>query len=378
MATNAPSPLEINAMQRAAVLGNSQKMKQLIRSVTVDPDDEPIVTVPVRAVGLVLGFIVEVSGGVTNGAGTQADRTGFGSSNVVKTFTFTDIDNNQRIRTTGSHIALLNTARQGFAFGGAYAPNLPMAYGNTWTPFAGPASIAANGVANVKHTYYVPLAYSSSDLRGAMYAGVVNRTAQLQIELQANPFVGATDPLQAVYSGNATGDWTNNVTVNVYQIYLTNLPTIGNDFIVPTMDVSQIYELKNSSLTGLVAGQEFPVAYSSNRQFYSTMAIYDNGGVYNSGGDISYWSMKAANTAEFFRYTPDVVALESRQTFMADTPPGVYYFDHRDKPIDTLTYGTMELNINPLLVNANAQLVVYFEAFQQLSQLPISSSLAAG
>jgi len=151
MAENAISPVEMNARQRAAVIGMGQKMTQLIASGTVTPGTTPIINIPPRNVGLILGFIVKVTGGVTNGAADAAALTGFGSSNILANITFTDLNNVQRINTSGSHLAMLNSARQGFAFGGAYAPNLPMSYGNNWAPFAGSSALAANATGTLTH-----------------------------------------------------------------------------------------------------------------------------------------------------------------------------------------------------------------------------------
>jgi hypothetical protein len=380
-----PSPQDLltqNANQRAAVIGMSQKMTQLIRTVSVDPDTDPIITVNPRNVGLILGFIVKVSGGVTNGATNGATRTGFGSANAMKNITFNDLNNVQRINTSGYHLALLNSARQGFGFGGCYAPNLPMSFGQNWAPFSGPATLAADATGTLTHSYYVPLAYSQSDLRGSVYANIVNATMQLQIELtnSADLFVATgADPLGAAYTGNTNGFWTSTVTVEVYQVYLDQIPTIQGQPVLPILDLNTIYDIKLTSLNGMSAAQDFPVPYANFRAFLSTFAIYDNAGVFNSGSDVNYWSLVSANSSQLFKMGPDVAALLARQTFMADPPPGVYYFDHRDKPLDTITYGNLELNLNAITVtNSTARLIMGYESFQQVSQIPVSSSLAGG
>lgn len=381
MADVAVNPLEMNARQRAAVIGMGQKMTQLIASGTVNPGTTPIINIPPRNVGLILGFIVKVTGGVTNGATNGATRTGFGSANVLSNITFTDLNNVQRINTSGAHLALLNSARQGFAFGGAYAPNLPMDYGNNWAPFAGSATLAADATGTLTHTYYVPLAYSSSDLRGAVYANIVNATQNLSLEItsSANLFVGTgSDPLGAAYTGNTNGAWTSTVSYEVYQVYIDQIPMVSGQPILPMLDLNTIYDIKKTALTGLSASQDFPVPYANYRAFLSTFAVFDNAGVYNTGSDVNYWSLKSANSTELFRMTPNVAALMARQTFMADVPPGVYYFDHRDKPLDTITYGNLELNLNAASVTAGAQLVMFYEAFQNVTQIPNASSLAAG
>jgi len=373
-------PRLVNQSQRAILVGNAQRMVQSIYSGTVDPNTTPTLNIAPRNVGLILGFIVKVSGGVTNGAVVAATRTGLGSANVLQNITFTDLNNVQRINTRGSHIALLNSARQGFGFGGAYAPNLPMAYGNNWAPFAASSSLAADATGTVTHTYFVPLAYSSQDTRGAIYAAVVNATMNLQLTIanDAQLFVDGTDPLGAVYDGNANGAWTDTVSVEVYQVYYDQLPVMNGQPILPMLDLNTIYDLKNTVKTGISANQDFPIEYANFRQFLSTMPIFDNGGSYNSGSDVAYWALQAANSTNLFKLGPDIAALEARQTFMADPPPGVYYFDHRMKPIDTITYGNMELVLNASTVNSGAQVVVCYEAFQNVNQIPMASSLSAG
>lgn len=377
----AANPMMDNMARRNIVLGNSVKMTQLISSQTVNPAQQNILNIAPRNVGLILGFIVEVAGNVTNGAVDAATRTGLGSSNIVQNFTFTDLNNIQRINTKGAFMALMNSAKQGFGFGGAYAPNLPMGYGNNWNAFAAPASVAAAATADIKHTYYVPLAYSSADLRGAIYAAIVNATMNLQITLSTSAELGVAtggDGFSAVYIGNNNLAWTNSVTVNVYQVYLDQLPMSEGGPILPMMDLNTIYDLKFTTQTGLAAGQDFPIPYANFRQFLSTTPIFNNGGSFNSGSDVNYWALQAANNTQLKRVSANIAALEARQTFMADPPPGVYYFDHRDKPIDTISFGNMELVLNASTVNAGAQLVVGYESFQTPQATAIAGSLPAG
>jgi len=378
---DAINPVMQNSRARAAVIGMGQKMTQIIASGTVTPGTTPIINIPPRNVGLILGFIIKVTGGVTNGATDAAALTGLGSSNILANITFTDLNNVQRINTSGAHMALLNSARQGFGFGGAYAPNLPMSYGNNWAPFAGSSSLAANATGTLTHTYYVPLAYASNDLRGAVYANIVNATQNLSFEItsSANLFVATgADALGAAYIGNTNGAWTSTVSYEVYQVYIDQIPMVGGSPVLPLLDLNTIYDIKKTALTGISASQDFPVPYANYRAFLSTFAIYDNAGVYNSGSDVNYWSLKSANSTELFRMSPNIAALMARQTFMADPPPGVYYFDHRDKPLDTITYGNLELNLNASTATAGAQLIMGYEAFQNVTQIPNASSLAAG
>lgn len=368
-----------NAAARQIVLQNSVLMIQQISSQAVNPANQNVLNIAPVNVGLTLGFLVVVSCAVTNGAATVANLTPLGVSNLVSSFTYTDLQNINRIQTTGAHIALLNSAKQGFAFGGNYAPNIPIGIGgNNFGVFSGPATIAATAGANLRMNYFLPLAYNSTDLRGAVYTNVVNATQSLQVVLNKTPFVGATDPLNAVYSGNATGAYNGNVTVTVYQVYRDQIPTSNNQPILPIMDLNTVYDLKNTVLAGMAVGADFPFAFPNQRQFNSVIAIYDNGGVLNPGTDIAYWSLLSANSTSIFKMDPLTATLFARQTFMGDPPLGTYYFDFRNKPIDTISFGNMTLNLNATSVGANSTLTVLTEAFQQVQAIPYASSLNIG
>lgn len=380
-ANAAPNPSLMNAQARAIVVGNAIKLNQQIYSQSINPATQPIVNVVPRNVGLILGFLVEVSGTIANTAATALNRSDLGSSNIVRNIAFTDLNNVTRINATGYQMALLNSARQGFGFGGAYAPNLPMNYGNNFSPFSGPTSIAISTNGIVKHTYWVPIAYGGGDLRGAIYAGIVNATMNLQLTLNATPCVGvpgvgAADPLTSVYTGNAAANWLGNVQVNVNQVYLDQLPTSGGAPILPLMDLNTIYDIKYVTVNGLAVGQDFPVSYANFRQFLSTTVLFDNGGAFNPGTDLNFLALQAANSTNIFKLSPSIAALQARQTFMADPPAGIYYFDHRERPIDTTSYGNMQLILNPSAINAGAQLIVCYEGFAQTSQLPSAASLS--
>jgi hypothetical protein len=382
-ATNAMTPEQIrqqNFLQRQVVIGNSIKMKQEIASITVNPANQPVLNIAPRNVGLLLGFIVEVTGEVTNGAATAATRTDFGNANMVSQFRFDDLNNYTRVQVPGWYLASLNSARQGFGYGGVYANAIPMGYGDNFPVYQGDDSIAATETSTLRQMYYMPISYSSTDLRGAIYAATVSATMNLQITLNQNPFVGASDPLTAIYSGNANGDWSDNVTVTVYQVYLDQIPRDPNTGapILPMLDLNTVYDLKQTTFSGITSGQDFPMAYSNYRSFLSTFAVFDNGGEFNGGDDVNYLSLAAANFTNIWRVTPEIAALDARMTFMSDVPKGCYYFESRDIPVNTINFGNMELNINASTVNAGARVLVGYESFALVNQLVGATSLAGG
>jgi hypothetical protein len=369
----------LNAMARAAIVGNSVKMEQSIFNKTVNITNENVLNIAPRYAGLVLGFIVEIEANLANSGGSTANRTQFGTANLVQQVRFDDLSNYTRVQVPGWYLALLNTIRQGFGFGGSYANAIPMNYGDNFGVYAGPATIAAAGNANVRQVYYVPLAYSNTDLRGAIYASIVNATMNLQITLNQAPGFVAGNPLNAIYGGAGTNvAYGNggNVTVNVYQVYLDQLPrTEQGSVILPPLDLNMIYDLKQTTYSGVTAGQDFPMAYSNFRQFLSTVAVYDNAGVFNAGTDINYWALQAANFANIFKVSPKYSALKTRSAIMSDLPLGTYLFSSRDIPINTINYGNMELVINPVTAGAGARVLVGYESFGLVNQLAGASSL---
>ncbi len=377
------SPAQLNQMNLAArgiILATAVEMTQQISSVAVTPSSQNVLNINPRNVGLIKGFIVEVDGVIENtGMVTALTRTDMGNLNALSNIQFTDLNNNVRINTSGYHIGMLNTVRQGFGFGGAYSPNLPNDIGgNNWSVQTAASSIAAGATATVRTIYYIPLAYAADDLRGAIYANVVNATMNLQLTINATPVSAAGDPLTYMYTGN-TGGWDGQVTVTVYQVYLDQLPMDQNrQPILPPYDLNTIYELKLTTLTGLAANQDFPYAFANFRDFLSVFAIYDNNGTFNVGSDINYWSLVSANFTQMFKITPQIAALNARAILMGDPPNGVYYFDFRRRPINTVQFGNMELNINASSVGSPASLVVGTEAFAQINQLVGSASLSAG
>jgi len=375
----------INAQARGLILANSLQMTQQIFSAAYAPATQNVIVVNPRNVGLIKGFIVEINGSITNnGMTTAATRTGFGMANALTNIQFNDLNNIVRINTSGRHIAMLNNVRSGAAYGGAYAPTYPATLGANFTVQSAPATIAAGATSAVRFIYWIPIAYASDDLRGAIYAATVNATMQLQLTINPTPVIASGDPLTAIYSGN-TGAWSGNVTVTVYQQYFDQLPTGNNNVpILPPLDLNNYYQLLETNLTGMVAGTDFPYGYANFRDYYSTMATYDNAGVFNTGSDVNYWSLVSSNLTQIFKITPEIAALWARQATLQDMPPGCYWFDSRgggQNPINTVNFGNMQLNLNANAVTAGASLYIATEAFGQITQVSTvtgPSSASAG
>ncbi len=373
-AQQASNAIRANAAARQAIASSSIEMMQSIfQQGAINPDTNPVVNVPTRNVGFITGFLLEITGTITNTDGTGGHTLGlttFNLANVLQRVQFNDLQNNVRINTAGWHLNAINSARAGRPFGSAMTTDSPIAYGSNWKVISATGFPIAGGGANTgtfTMYYWVPLAYNprAFDLRGGMFANVVNATANLQLTFASSVqaiVAPGTDATLAVVQGSNGSAGTITYGLTVYQCYLDQLPIDSKgQFILPTLDISTIYELKDTSLQGLLVGQDFQIAYPNFRDFMSTSVIYDRNGTLSDGTDINYWSLQSANLTNIFKKSPFAVALAARNVIGDDFPKGLYYFDHRAKPISTIQYGNMALNLNPSSVGSGARTLVGFE-----------------
>lgn len=378
-----------NAQARAAVLRAAYPMLQQIYSNTFQPATQNVFSVPPQNVGLIRGFFIRLTATVTNpsSGSSTLSLTPMGPANLVQNFTFWDLQNYQRINTSGWHIAMLNSLRQRRPFLSSTASDSPMGFGSNWPIIKAPSTINTNSNGTIYMYYWIPLSYSESDLTGSIYANVVNATMNLQVTLAqaAQAFVTNTaDPTLAIYqgAGAVTGVTLTNVTVQVYQAYLDQLPMSQQGPILPSVDLNTMYEIKNTAFTALVSGQDFYIPYSNFRHFLSTCAIYDNWntgtpGYPTEGSDINYWSIRSANATDLRKADPYTWTSFARRELLTDPPEPLYIFDTRKKPIYTTQTGNMSLVMNPSTVNTNASILVGWEMLANVSNLLNAASLAS-
>ncbi len=375
----AGNPMVANAASRDLIIRTAQNMWQPIFSQTFNTNiPGTTITVPFRNVGLIKRFLIKVTGSIAQSAAETLTKTAFANANVLSNVTLTDLSNQVRINTTGWHLHFLASARRQAVFGAAFTSDSPAAMGNNYNPIKIPSPVTT---IQTWSTYYeVPVSYGDTDLRGAIYAGIVNATGQLQMTINPNFVVAntVTDTVNAVYSSSAAQTGTlSAVTVTVYQNYLDQLPVDGQGrTILPALDLAIAYDIKNTTVTALSANNDNPVSYANFRDFLSTTVIYDNQGQ-NAGTDISTWKIQAANYTSIVQLDPITVALIGGRWNMSDDfPSAVYYFDHRAKPISTMQYGNMQLVINPSSVaGASSQLLIGWEALAYINEITAAGSL---
>lgn len=368
---------QMNDQARAYVLANSREMVQQVAQVPASAIAVGnVINVPLRNVGLVKRLLIEVQGTVAQGAAETQSLTKWGLSNIFSNVNVTDLSNYQRVNTTGWHLTALATLRRQGAYGACFLNDSPVNFSSNFQVQNCPAQITA--AKTFRFIYEIPFAYSDTDLRGSIYSAVVNATWNLQFTINPSFFVtNAQDPTLAVFqSSTAQLGVLSNVTINIYQIYLDQLPFVGPNPVLPLFDLATGYLLINTNQVGLSVGQDFPIQYPNFRQILSTMFIYDNNGVLNPGTDINYIGIQAANLVFLLKADPFVISLRTRNTIGDDFPPGSYCIETRMQPINTTAYGNMQLVINPSSVNAPANVLMGLEMLGIINQVANAGSLA--
>lgn len=377
-----------NNNNRKLIIKHGLDMMQSIFTNTITSNvTGTVFNIPLRQVGFVKRLWVEVAGVVNAPASNGQTLQALGAGNIFSNVILTDLSNQQRINTTGWHLMQVATAKRRRVMGAAVTTDSPFGYGNNFTGNAGaapgtmymPTSITAANTAAFRVFFEVPVTYTDHDLRGGIYMNVTNSTAYLQLTVNPNTFAisTTTDTTNAVYQSASTtpGNYTT-FTVTVYQNYIDQLPIGQNGGpILPLLDMSVAYLLNNTTVTGLVVNQDLPIPYANFRDFMSTTAIFDNGGSLNIGADVAYWEIQTANFTAVRKVDPFEQTLEARNIQADDCPKGMYYFDHRARPISTIQYGNQQLVLNANTVNANAAVLLGYESLAFISQITQAGSL---
>ena len=330
-------------------------------------------------VGLIKRFILRYTFNVAQGASEVQALTTLGAANVFSNITFTDLNNLVRVNAPGWHFQMLASTRRQMPFASAYTTANTIGIGNNYA-----VSVATNGVTTggtIKGVLEIPMSYSDNDLRGALFAQVVNSTMNLQLTINPAFFVAAgADGTNAVYqSSTAQLGRITSYQIDVYQEYIDQLPrNAQGQYMVPAISIATQYNQLFSSNTGMTAGNDFSTPFANLRSYNSVFLLYDNGGQLNGGTDINYFSLTTANSMQIFKYDAFMAQyLNGRNKIGDDWPLGMYWFDFRAKPLSTLAFGNMSLNMNASLVNANATLYSSFEFFANVNQLASAGSITS-
>ena len=396
------TPQQQDRQATSAILASAVDRIQLVASEQVFPASNPVLIIQPINVGLIKRYTIVVSGLIANTGNVDISLSDWGLSNLFGQggVQYTDLNNYLRVNTSGAHLTVLAQAKRRRAYGsttddnedGALAnnpasrskmTNLPPA---TWGVFIAPLTIAAGVTGSFRAVFELPLAYTDDDLRGGVWANVLNAVQQITLTFNQQAVVASpNDTNFCVYAGaaGAAGSITS-ATVTVYQEYLDQLPKTsgpnGVTTILPALSLSTVYELKSTLFSAVTPNQEFYIPYANQRSFISTFATFNFNGTSSGrdvGLDINYWALLAANASYIWKLDPLTVTMKSRDHMNSDLPFGTYYFPSRRKNIATLQFGNLQLTVNANSATPSGYVNVMWEAFALQNTLQSGASLAS-
>lgn len=331
-----------------------------------------VIQVPIKPVGLVKRFYIEVTAKIDAGATSTQTRGPFGPGAFFSQVSLTDLSQFQRHLVPGWGLNIISTAKRRRVYGAATTTDTPFGYGSNYGINTLASTIAATGNTTMDAFFEVPVSVDDVDFRGALDAGVTNANAFLTLTVNPNMFVTSTGDgtfslFKSAGADLATIDSAVGFTVTVWQNYLDQLPRINNHLILPLLDLSHAYMVTGAA-TGLpVAAQDNPINIQNLRELLSMSVVYDNAGTLNPGTDINYFSLQSANAYYQWKQTPKLVAHRTRTLLGDDMPSGSYYFDFRHAPVETDQYGNTQLVVNPSSVGGSSAYLAYVQ--EQIAQI---------
>lgn len=312
-------------------------------------------------VGIITRLIlsVRVNVDIATNTATVSPKAPYNLINRVKV---SDFDSTDRVNCSGFQLWMINSCRRRTAAG--------LNNGSKTNVLASPTvpTAVATG-SELSFLIEVPLAYSDTDLRGALLAQTAVGEAYLYLDWNNLLYASGND--DAVYNGGGTVTVNSgsSITVDVYQEYL--IPqTVGNQGPpFPVLDLMTVYELAGAirSSDNLSVGSEKLLNYPNQRAVIGAYFNYMNNGVMSPATtNISRFRLIANGNNVIREYGPRDKLWDQRLAMIAnaDLVPGAYFELHRDQPVETALYGNVQYGITPTVVTpGNTNIEICFESF---------------
>lgn len=338
------------------------------------------------ATGLIKKFYLVVSGTINATSGTWTP-TPLGITNLFSNMTFTDLNTRVRHNTTGAHMHMIQAARRGWVPGMALlstAISDPTGWGANFFTNSQPASVVGGTPQNFEWVWEIPISYTDTDLRGAIWANQV--TANNLLSLTINPAFFGSNAVASDLSASAYNSVTalgtglptlTNLKFTLYQDMFVQGPTDKNgQIMLPQVDMAYSYNVLMVPAQALQANSDNVFFAPPNRQILSHMLFWDNY-LYNTlpaGSDITSIKIQIANSLVVRQMEPGILGYWTRNLLGTDMPVGssggvgttkkdytTYYIDTRRRPLNVQTSGNVGLYFNPNNVQGGANLNIGYE-----------------
>ena len=389
-AQNPQQAIAVNQQMRAALLATSPRQRKNLGSFSSPSSGVNALGTTTRIklynVGIITRLIMQVtvSIDIATTAGVLSPKAPF---NLISRVRLTDFDGTDRVNIDGYQLFVVNCNRYKTYYGydnNVLSPQVPESTGATnYIPISVqtlpsvPTAIATGKF--LSFFLEIPLAYDpEKDLRGAILAQTA--IGEMYLNIDWNGVLLSANNADAVYTqatGTAVITAGTFINTNVWQEYL--LPqSLGGQVPLPQLDLLTVYELAGNlrSTDNLIANSEKLINYPNVRSVIGAYVYFVNNGVMNSctaydttgtpnaAADIKQFRIIANGNNVLWDNLPDGQLFEQRLYNGGDIRPGTYYWNSRNKPVETALYGNVQIGITPSVVTVgNTYMAIAFESF---------------
>lgn len=364
--SSAQKALAQNAALRNILLSSAPRMRKNIGSFTGALGQTT--RIQLFNTGLITNCQINVTCPVTIGV-AMAVASPRAPYNLIQRIRLTDYDGTDRINWSGFQLFVLNCVRMRMPYG--WNNDGPIVNANGSTILGGiitsPSLPTGVGNGTIQFLLDVPLAYDpEADLRGMIMAQTAVGVMYVSIDWAAALFTA--NNLDSVYTGAGTTTVTMQAgiagpTVQLWQEYL--MPqAVNGQLPLPAIDMQTVYELAGNirDNSNLAINTPKLLNYPNVRSVIGAYFNYLNGTVMLAT-DLSELDLVANGNNYLRQDTLVSQQIRQRNFLTGDIAPGVYWFLHRTKPIETALFGNIQAYLTPTLVNANAAIEFGYESF---------------
>lgn len=317
-------------------------------------------------VGIGTKLLLFVSAPVTIGTAT-AVPSGKAPWNLISRVRVTDYDGTDRINLSGFQLFVWNCVRRRtyYSFNNEAATAV----------FTNPSVPTAVGTATLSFYVEVPLAYDvdnpvvmAQDLRGAMMMQTAVGESYLNVDWNASLYTN--NDVESVYAGAGTTTVVLvttplGISLTVWQEFLMPQAVGANGAVpLPLLDLNTVYEFIGNirSSDNLAVGAQRLFPYPNLRSVIGSYYNYVAGGVLATTVTGLQLIVNANNIILDDSYTSKLI---KQRLFLngTDTAAGVFFYPHRDKPVETWLYGNVQVGFTPSAVGANPYVEQGYESF---------------
>lgn len=333
-------------------------------------------------VGFVRRFLVEVSGTINNTGTGTITLTPNGLDNIFSSIVLQDFTGNNRHNASARMFRMREAAAYMRIPGAAVTSDSVSGYGSVVGSNVAPATVAAAGNGAFRGVWEIPVMCSlGMDMRGGLYLGVNNQSANLILNLNANPVaINTGDSLTAMYQGGAAAAGNvSNLSIAVWQEYYNDLPLhkTTREPLLPQLDVRTAFMLQeNNAGMALAANQVASWNYPTFSEVVGTYWSYSNGGVLNAGTDFSMAGIIISNYSIITQVDPYTLDRLTRNEISTSFPKGSYGFITKGEDIlDVNQYPSLQLQFQPTSVGSNSYVNVCTEMFRPMQYMTKASGV---